>query len=98
MNFTEGDGREKHSYRVIRAAIDMYVEGNGFRRISRLLKKILNIDVCYQLVIYWIKSAAKKIDARPESEVQKSKIPLMELDELFTYIKKSESNQSMDCC
>ena len=84
MNFTEGDSREKHSCRVIRAAIDMYVEGSGFRRISRLLKKILNVDVCYQLVIHWIKSAAKKIDIRPESEKKKNKVPLMELDELFS--------------
>jgi transposase-like protein len=30
-NFTEGDGRKKHSYRVIRAAVDLYIEGNGFR-------------------------------------------------------------------
>ncbi|MDR0753285.1 MAG: hypothetical protein LBE95_01305, partial [Holosporaceae bacterium] len=59
-NFKEGDGRKKHSYLVIRAAIDLYVEGNGFRRISRLLKKIFNVDVCYQIVIHWIKSAAKK--------------------------------------
>ena len=50
MNFTEGDGREKHEPRVIRAAIGLYFEGNGFRRISRLLKKILNVDVCYQYV------------------------------------------------
>jgi hypothetical protein len=30
----------------------------GFRRISRLLKKILDVDVYYQLVIHRIKSAA----------------------------------------
>ncbi|MDR1334907.1 MAG: hypothetical protein LBJ19_01350 [Holosporaceae bacterium] len=49
MNFTEGDSRKKHSSRVIRAAIELYVEGNGFRHISRLLKKIFDVDVCYQL-------------------------------------------------
>jgi transposase-like protein len=90
-NFTEGDGRKKHSPRVVRAAIDLYVEGNGFRRISRLLKKIFNVDVCYQLVIHWIKSAAEKIDLmKPESEAQKNKVPLLELDELFSYIKKKQ--------
>jgi IS1 family transposase len=91
MNFTDGDGREKHSQRVIRAAIELYVEGNGFRRISRLLKKILDVNVCYQLVIHWIKSAAKKIDlVRSESGEQKNKVPIMEFDELFTYIKKKQ--------
>jgi hypothetical protein len=91
MNFTEGDRREKHSYRVMRAAIDLYLEGNGFRRISRLLKKILNVDVCYQLVIHWVKSAAQKIDLiSTGTEVQKNKVPLMEFDELFTYIQKKQ--------
>jgi transposase-like protein len=90
MNFTEGDSREKHSYRIIRAAIELYLEGNGFRRISRLLKKIFNIDVCYQLVIHWIKSAAQKIDLIKQNvSNQRSKVPLLEMDELYTYIKKN---------
>jgi transposase-like protein len=87
MNFTEGDSRKKHSSRVIRAAIDLYVEGNGFRRISRLLKKIFDVDVCYQLVIHWIKSAAEK-SYLMKSDTRKNKVPLLELDELFSYIKK----------
>jgi transposase-like protein len=42
MNFTDGDGREKHSQRVIRAAIELCVEGNGFRRISILLRTVVD--------------------------------------------------------
>ncbi|MDR0678615.1 MAG: hypothetical protein LBF44_03735 [Holosporaceae bacterium] len=91
MNFTEGDGREKHSRRIIRAAIELYLEGNGFRRISRLLKKIFNVDVCYQLVIHWIKSADQKIDwIKQNVSTQRNKVPLIEMDELFTYIKKRQ--------
>jgi hypothetical protein len=67
------------------------IEGNGFRRISRLLKKIFRINVCYQLVIHWIKDAVKKIDlAELTSGAQKSVIPLLEMDELYTYIKKKQ--------
>jgi transposase-like protein len=91
MNFTDGDGREKHPQRVIRTAIELHIEGNGFRRISMLLKKILNVNVCYQLVIHWIKSAAKKIDlTRPGAGEQKNEVPIIELDELFNYIKKEK--------
>ena len=88
MNFTEGDAREKHPEHIRRAAIDLYTEGCGFRRISRLLKKIFRVDVCYQLVIHLIKSAAQKIGRN--SSVSKDKIPLLEMDELYTYIKKKQ--------
>lgn len=88
MNFTEGDKREKYSHRVIQAAIDLYIEGNGFRRTSRLLKKIFNVDACFQLVIHWVKAAAQKIDnIKPESG--KKKTSLLKPEELFTYIKKN---------
>jgi len=91
MNFTEGDKREKYSDRTIRAAIDLYLEGVGFRGIARLLKRVLNVDVCYQLVIHWIKLAARKIDLKKTApETQKNRVPLLEMDELYTYIKKKQ--------
>lgn len=37
MHFTEGDKRRKYSERLINAALELYLEGNEFRRISRLL-------------------------------------------------------------
>jgi hypothetical protein len=40
MNQTEGDLREKHHESLKNAAISMYLEGCGFRRIGRLLLKI----------------------------------------------------------
>ncbi|MDR1982568.1 MAG: hypothetical protein LBQ08_02100 [Holosporaceae bacterium] len=90
MNFTEGDGRKRHSERIRRAAIELYVEGCGFRRISRLLKGIFNVEVCYQLVIKWIKKAALQIESiRDNFSVAGNKIPLLEMDELYTYIKKN---------
>ncbi|MDR2107656.1 MAG: hypothetical protein LBO73_04030 [Holosporaceae bacterium] len=44
-------------------------------------------------VINRIKSAAEKTDLiRPESGTPKNKVPLTELDELFSYIKKANQN------
>jgi hypothetical protein len=40
-------------------------------------------------VIHWIKSAAEKIDLM-KSDTLKNKVPLVELDELFSYIKKKQ--------
>ena len=45
MNFTEGDNRRKYSDEVRDKAISIYLEGNGFRRTERLLKKTLGIKV-----------------------------------------------------
>jgi transposase-like protein len=90
LNFTIGDLRERYSDRIKRSAIELYVEGCGFRRISRLLKKIFNVDVCYQLIIKWIKSAAQKIaQTSATSNREMLKVPLLEMDELYTYIKKN---------
>jgi transposase-like protein len=89
INFTEGDKRDKHHESVKQAALALYLEGCGFRRISRLLKKILNVNVCYQLVIHWIKTSAKNI--KDNTETPKTKIPLLELDELYTYVKKRQN-------
>jgi transposase-like protein len=87
MNFTVGDGRKRHSERIRRAAIELYVEGCGFRRISRLLKNIFNVEVCYQLVIKWIRKAALQIDGITNNFlVSRDKIPVLEMDELYTYI------------
>ena len=91
MNFTEGDAREKHPDKIRNAAIELYVEGCGFRRISRLLKKIFDIDVCYQLVIHWVKSESKKIDRAATKFMKRiNEIPILEMDELYTYIKKNK--------
>ena len=51
MNFTEGDKRRIHSDKVRNTAIELYVEGNGFRKTERLLWKTLGIKVCHQLII-----------------------------------------------
>jgi hypothetical protein len=63
-------------------------------QIQRPPKSKFDVDVCYQLVIHWIKSAAEKIDPiRTKSDTPKNKVPLMELDELFSYIKKNKGSR-----
>jgi transposase-like protein len=85
MNQTEGDRREKHPESLKNAAISMYLEGCGFRRISRLLEKIFCVKINYQLVIHWVKRAGAKLI----SEKRTASIPVLEMDELYTYVKKN---------
>ncbi|MDR2765930.1 MAG: hypothetical protein LBB63_00480 [Holosporaceae bacterium] len=93
-----GDDREKYPEQVRRTATILYLEGCGFRRIGRILRGIYNINIHFQLVIHWIKNIGRNLEEKLASGKQNPhKIPLLEKDELYTYIKKSKANQSMDC-
>ena len=59
-----------------RLALDLYLEGLGFRSIGRILK------VSHVAVYNWIRSLGKKVD-----ELRSSKVPeVVEIDELHSYI------------
>ena len=84
----EVDRREKYTEKERQTAIDLYLEGCGFRRIARILSGIFNRQVCYQTVIQWIKKEAKRIEnLEPKKE---ESIQILEMDELYTYIKKNQ--------
>ena len=84
----EVDRREKYTEKERQTAIDLYLEGCGFRRIARILSGIFNRHVFYQTVIQWIKKEAKRIEnLEPKKE---ENIQILEMDELYTYIKKNQ--------
>jgi len=64
-------------------AVRMYVEGNSYNAISRILK------VNPQSVVNWVKQYTAKLPVAPVP----SKPKTAELDELFTYVgrKKTKS-------
>ena len=69
------------------AALKLYLEGNGFRRIGRLL------SVNHQTVANWVNSA----HARPPAEQAAAEAAgTLEMDELFTFVgaKKSPRTSS----
>jgi len=59
-------------------AVQMYVDGQNFRRIARHLK------VHHQTVINWVNAHAATVPATPPIPDKKPNI--VELDELFTFI------------
>ena len=82
----EKDRREKYSKKEREVAVILYLEGCGFRRIARILSEMFEKHFCYQTVILWIKKAAKEVEK--QGKELKEKIPVLEMDELYTYIKK----------
>ena len=63
-------------------AIKLYLEGNSFRSIERLLK------VNHQSVANWVKEYAERL---PNAHMP-GKPKVAELDELFTFIGKKKTN------
>ena len=67
-------------------AIKYYLEGNGFRRIERLM------GVSHVSVINWVKQFASKFKNIPK---KCEKVDIIELDEMCVSSKK---NMALDCC
>lgn len=64
--------------------IELYLEGVGFRGISRLT------GVSHVTVMRWVKALADKIDVgMPESE---KRVAIMELDEMWHFVQKKHKN------
>ncbi|WPX97107.1 IS1 family transposase [Candidatus Bandiella woodruffii] len=70
--------------------IKMYLNNCGIRRIAH----ILNIPL--STVFYWIKQAGKVVDemvTNQKIEGDKRRIEILEMDELYTYVKKKRIKQ-----
>jgi len=91
----EGDERENYDNNVRKAAVVLYLEGNGFRSIARSLSTIFASKISFQIVAHWIKIAGeivqKEVAIRQseKSSTSKETLPVVEMDELYTYIKKN---------
>jgi transposase-like protein len=64
-----------------RMAIEMYLEGLGFRAIGRLLR------ISYGTVYQWIKNWEKQIELPKRDEA----IEVVELDEMHTYVGRKKT-------
>jgi transposase-like protein len=96
-NQVVGDNREKHSKIERYAAVVLYLEGNGFRRIARILRKIFGARIHDPLIIHWIKKLGFEIRKAASFGSKRGKNPLLETDEPYTHIKKSEPDPNTDC-
>ena len=72
------------------AALKLYLEGNGLRRIGRLL------SVNHQSVANWVNSAHAGLQAKSSSASEPEAVGTLEMDELFTFVgtKKSPPTSS----
>ena len=71
-------------------AMFLYLNSNGIRQISRILK------VSPSVVLGWIKRGDKNLKYRLErqKEERSKKVDEVELDEIYSYVKKNMKEQS----
>ena len=82
----EVDHRIKYTENERKAALLLYLEGTGFRRAARILSKMFNKNFCYRTIMQWVQKEGKKLEA--QKQTLKEEIKILEMDELYTYIKK----------
>ena len=71
-----------YSEEVREKAVRMYVEGNNFRRIGRLL------DVNHQSVVNWVNAYHEKVK---ETAALPVRAPIIEIDELWSFVGEKKT-------
>ena len=69
------------------AALKLYLEGNGFRRIGRLL------GVNHQSVANWVTAAHARLPAQAGGEGAPAAPETLEVDELFTFVGSKKARR-----
>lgn len=69
----------------------MYLNSAGFRSIGRVL------GVPFQLVYHWVRKARELVEEKISTNPARE-IAILEMDELYEYIKKRLGNTSMAYC
>jgi transposase-like protein len=67
------------------AALKLYLEGNGFRRIGRLL------SVNHQTIANWVNAAHARLPAEQSGGTGAGATGTLEMDELFTFVGSKKS-------
>lgn len=84
-NFTQGDGRSDYDAATKQMAVRMYLNNCGFRRISEIM------EIPLTTVFAWVQRAGQIVDEMVRTQPQAGgDIEILEMDELYTYVKKSQ--------
>ena len=82
--YTPEAKKQGYSQEVREKAVRMYVEGNNFRRIGRLL------NVNHQSVVNWVNAYHEKIKDAADVPPQ---TPIIEMDELWSFVGEKKTGR-----
>ena len=86
------DNRKKYDEKIINTAFLLLSEGNNYRRIARILSKIFDKKISYQLVIYWVKNKVAQLPQETSKNETSRQIEIVEMDVLYTFFKKEKND------
>lgn len=81
----------KFDYAAKAKALDMYLNNVGIRKVARF------IGCSPALVVRWIKAAGERLSlqlAEAKDKIKDQLPDVIEMDEIFTYVKKNSNEQS----
>jgi transposase-like protein len=95
------DKRIKHSPILRKLALSMYLSGTSIRGIQKVLNVSFSTKLYHRTILCWIKNANSILQEELNKETQRRKeenpptgektiIPIVEMDELYTYVKKNQ--------
>jgi transposase-like protein len=67
-------------------ALKLYLEGNGFRRIGRLL------NVNHQSVVNWVNAYHAQLGTKQAEAAVTDSLAILEMDELFTFVRTKKAS------
>ena len=85
---TQNDKREKYDKSIKSLAIIMRIHSNGFRNIAKILSLHFDRKIPYQTIVKWIEKEFQDMKNNQTKSDCSKEIPIMELDELYTFFKK----------
>ena len=74
--------RKEYSQEIKDKAVALYIDGVAIRAVAR------NFEVSHVSILNWIKKAAIEMEATMNQEIAKQEYTLVELDEMWHFLKK----------
>ena len=88
FRYTVASGSRAKPFYLRKVALQLYLEGLGFRSIGRIL------NVSHVTVLNWIRSFGEQVAELKSSEP----VIYAEMDEMHTFVGKKKLSMDMDCC
>ncbi|MDR2078086.1 MAG: hypothetical protein LBP39_03925 [Rickettsiales bacterium] len=94
FTLSDNDRRLKHPILLKRLSLTLYLSGVSLRGIQKSLNICFSKNISFHVIVDWIKSANSIIEQenhrrKEEKTGGKTIISTVEMDELYTYVKKN---------
>jgi transposase-like protein len=90
------DLRKKYDLKIKHLALAMHLENSGIRAISRVINQVFGLKISNTMILKYIKKTGQKVELENDKSLRKKlknkekiDIEVLEMDELYTFVKKN---------